>query len=230
MENIYIWIIFLVLNLSLVLLAFKLFGKIGLYAVISMSIILANIQVIKVVDMLGFTITLGNILYGSIFLATDMLNEFYGKKEAKKAVWIGFFVMILSAIYMQFAILFKPSAEDFIHPHLEAIFSFYPRIVFASLVAYLISQLYDVWFYNFLKEKTKGKLLWLRNNASTWISQLIDTSVFCTIAFIGLFDMNIFWSIFITTYIIKLLVAALDTPFIYLAKYLFKKDVAKNKQ
>ncbi|MCB9359151.1 queuosine precursor transporter [Candidatus Woesearchaeota archaeon] len=222
MENIYLWLIFILIDLSIVLLAFKLFGKAGLYVTIVMSIILANIQVIKLVDLVGITVTLGNILYGSIFFATDLLNEFHGKKEAQKAVWMGFFIMIVSAIYMQLSLMFKPAADDFIQPHLAAIFSFYPRVVFASLVAYIISQLHDVWSYNFWKKKTKGKHLWIRNNASTWVSQLIDTTIFCSIAFIGVFSMEIFWSIFITTYVMKIIVAAIDTPFIYLAKKYIK--------
>jgi len=80
----------MILDLSLVLVAYKLFGKIGLYATIVMSIIVANIQVLKLVDMFGFTVTLGNILYGSIFFATDLLSEFHGKKAAKKGVGLVF--------------------------------------------------------------------------------------------------------------------------------------------
>jgi len=222
MNNLILWIIFMILDLSLVLLAFKLFGKTGLYITIVMSIILANIQVIKIVDIFGITITLGNILYGSIFLATDLLSEFYGKKDARKGVWIGFFVMIVATIYMQLAIIFKPAADDFIQPHMVAIFSFLPRVVFASLVAYLISQMHDVWAFNYWKKKTKGKYLWLRNNASTVVSQLMDSAVFCTIAFLGVFPGSVFIQILITTYIFKVIVAAADTPFMYLAKYLKK--------
>lgn len=222
MDNLILWIIFMLVDLSLVILAFKLFGKVGLYITIAMSIILANIQVIKIIDIFGITITLGNVLYGSIFLATDLLSEFYGKKDARKGVWIGFFVMIVATIYMQFAIMFKPSVDDFIQPHMVAMFSFFPRIVFASMVAYLMSQMHDVWAFNFWKKKTKGKYLWIRNNASTVVSQLIDSAIFCTIAFLGVFSRSIFFQILITTYIFKVIVAAVDTPFIYLAKRLIK--------
>jgi len=210
------------IDLSLVILAFKLFGKTGLYITIAMSIILANIQVIKIIEIFGITITLGNILYGSIFLSTDLLSEFYGKKAARKGVWIGFFVIIVAMIYMQISLMFKPSPDDFIQPHMEAIFSFFPRIILASMVAYLISQMHDVWAYHFWKKKTKGKYLWVRNNASTLISQLIDSVIFCAIAFLGVFPMPVFWQILITTYIFKLIVGVVDTPFIYFAKYISK--------
>lgn len=208
----------MLVDLSMVLIAYKLFGKKGLYAIIVMSIIVANIQVLKLVDMFGFTVTLGNVLYGSIFLATDMLNEFHGKKSAQKGVWIGFFMMVVATIYMQIALRFIPAADDFAQSSLQTIFEIMPRIVLGSLVAYVISQSHDVWAFNFWKTKTAGKYLWLRNNASTLISQLIDSVIFSVIAFWGVFSMPVFWDILITTYIFKLIVAVADTPFMYLAR------------
>jgi queuosine precursor transporter len=222
MNNLIIWLLFLIICPSFVLIAYRLFGKAGLYSFIAMSIILANIQVIKIIEISGITITLGNILYGSIFLATDILSELYGKKEARKGVMIGFFVMIVALLFMQIALMYTPSPEDFIQPHLEAIFFFMPRIVFASLIAYLISQIHDVWAFEFWKKKTKGKHLWLRNNLSTIVSQFIDSLIFATIAFYGVFSLNIFWQILITTYLLKLFIAICDTPFLYFAKYVIK--------
>jgi hypothetical protein len=224
MENIVLWLIFMLLDLSMVLVAYKFFGKIGLYGVIVMSIIIANIQVLKLVDIFGFSVTLGNILYGSIFLATDILSEFHGKKEAQKGVWVGFFFLIISTVYMQIALRFIPAADDFAHPLLQGIFELMPRIVIASLIAYLISQTHDVWAFDFWKQKTQGKYLWLRNNASTLISQLIDSVIFSIVAFWGVFEMPIFWDILITTYLFKLLVAVADTPFMYVAKLIKPKD------
>ena len=87
------------------------------------------------------------------------------------------------------------------------------RVVFASLTAYLISQLNDVFLFHKLKEKTKGRLKWLRNNASTMASQLIDTAIFITIAFYGVVP-NLAWMIF-SQYFIKFCLALLDTPFFY---------------
>jgi len=223
MDNVTLWLLFMVVDLSAVLIAYKLFGKVGLYGVICMSIIVANIQVLKLVDMFGLTVTLGNILYGSIFFATDMLSEFHGKKAATKGVWLGFFVLLLTTVYMQIAMLFKPNVEDFIQPHLQAIFTIFPRVVLGSLVAYVISQHHDVWAFDFWKQKFKGKYLWLRNNASTLVSQLIDSIIFCFIAFLGVFSMEVFWQILFTTYLFKVIVAIVDTPFIYYAKLVLGK-------
>jgi len=103
MPNELLWLILTLVDFGSMLLAYRLFGRIGLYAVIVISIVLCNIQVLKIVEMFGLTATLGNALYGSIFLATDILNEVYGKKEAQKGVWIGFYALIFTTIIMQLA-------------------------------------------------------------------------------------------------------------------------------
>ncbi|MBU0615663.1 MAG: queuosine precursor transporter [Nanoarchaeota archaeon] len=225
MDNITLWILFMIVDLSMVLIAYRFFGKNGLYAMIVMSIIVANIQVLKTVNMFGLVVTLGNVIYGSIFFSTDLLSEFHGRKAATTGVWIGFFAMILTTVYLQIALLFTPDVSDFAHPLLEGLFSFLPRIAIGSLIAYAISQMHDVWSFHFWKRFTKGKHLWLRNNASTLISQFIDSVVFSTIAFLGVFPLDVFWQILLTTYLFKLIVAVVDTPFMYYAKYVVgKKD------
>ena len=218
MDNIAVWILFLIVGFSIVIAAYKFFGPTGLYALIAMTIVIANIQVMKLIEMFGIALTLGNILYGTIFLSTDILSEFHGKKAARKAVWIGLFALIASTIYMQITLLYTPAADDFVHEHLAAIFGFFPRIVLASIIAYVISQHLDIWLYTTLKEKFKGRHLWLRNNLSTMTSQFVDSLLFATIAFYGVFSWDIFIQIVITTYIIKFVVAGLDTPFMYLVK------------
>jgi len=218
MYNEILWFIFLFFDLAVILLTFRLFGKTGLYFMIAVNIVVANIQVLKTVGMLGLVVTLGNILYNGIFFATDVLNEFYGKKAARRGVWIGFYAMVVVTIVMQIALLFKPDPSDFAHEALSTLFGIMPRIVLGSLTAYVISQMHDVWAYDFWKRFTKGKHLWLRNNASTMVSQLIDTAIFCSIAFLGVWEMNVWWQILLTTYVFKWIVSALDTPFIYLAR------------
>ncbi len=222
MPNELLWLILTLIDFGSLLIAYRLFGRVGLYAVIVISIILCNIQVLKIVEMFGLTATLGNALYGSIFLATDILNEVYGKKEAQRGVWIGFYALIFTTVIMQLALLFQPAGDDFIHPALQQIFSFLPRVAIASIIAYAVSQLHDVWLYNLIKNKTKGRYLWLRNNATTMISQLIDTAIFCSIAFWGVFPLDVFIEIAITTYLFKWAIAVLDTPFIYLSGKIYR--------
>ncbi len=218
MSNELWWFIFLAVDFSLALLAIALFGKRALFVIIAADIIVCNIQVIKTIELFGFVATLGNIMYGSIFLATDLLSEVYGKKEARRGVWLGFFALIFMTITMQIALQFQPHASDFSQQSLQTIFGFIPRIVLASLTAYLLSQNHDVWAFHFWKKKTGGKYLWLRNNFSTWISQAIDSVVFVYIAFYGVFEQNILIDILLTTYFVKLLVAIFDTPIVYIGR------------
>ncbi|RDY68430.1 VUT family protein [Halobacillus trueperi] len=219
MSNEVLWILFALINFALLIGVYRLFGKPGLFVWIGMSTVLANIQVVKTVEMFGLNATLGNIVYGTAFLATDILNEKYGKKEARKAVWMGFSTLIIMTIIMQFAILFNPGENDIAQPALQALFGLVPRIVLGSMLAYIVSQYFDVWLYAKLKKLfPSDRALWIRNNGSTMISQLLDTSIFCFIAFFGLYPFEVWLEIFITTYIIKFIVAALDTPFFYMAK------------
>lgn len=218
MSNELIFFAFLALNLTVLLLLFRFFGRLGLYITIVLSIVLCNVQVLKQVDLFGLHATLGNILYAGIFLATDLLGEFYGKREARKGVLIGFIASVLMMIYMSIALLYAPNEFDEVHEHLAVIFGLVPAITLASLLAYVTSQLHDVTVYHWLRERTGGKMLWLRNNVSTITSQLLDTAVFTGMATaLGVFPIEAAWQIFLMTWIIKVIIAVLDTPFIYMA-------------
>ncbi len=184
-------------------------------------------QVIKTVELFGFVATLGNIVYGGVFLATDLLGEVFGKDEARKGVWLGFFSMILMTVSMQFALWFEPHASDFANPAMSTIFGFMPRILLASLTAYLISQHHDVWAFHFWRNRLKGRHLWLRNNLSTLVSQAVDSLVFVTLAFYGIFEAAVLISIFFTTYFMKVLVALLDTPIIYAGRWALNRHLIK---
>lgn len=228
MQNELLWLAMLLANFFLIILAYKLFGKWGLVMWIPISVIVANIQVIQTVKLFGLVATLGNIVYATSFLVTDILSENYGKQEAKKAVWIGFFSLITMTLLMNLALFFVPLAgDDFAsvtHEATGTIFKLMPRIAGASLTAYLLSQRHDVWAYHFWRKRfPKENQIWLRNNLSTMVSQLIDSIVFVLIAFYGVFETTILLEIFITTYFLKWIVAAADTPFVYWAKNIGKK-------
>jgi uncharacterized integral membrane protein (TIGR00697 family) len=218
MINEILWIGLLLSSFIIVILAYKLFGLTGLYVWTAVAVILANIQVMKTIQVFGLVTAMGNVIYSSLFLVTDIINEKHSKKDAQKAVWIGFFVLITTTIVMQISIQFIPDESDFLSEHITAIFSVLPRIAFASLVAYLISQSHDVWFFAKLKKRHKKRYLWLRNNLSTVTSQLLDNIIFTLIAFVGVFSWNIIGQIFLTSFILKVIVAACDTPFVYLAR------------
>ncbi|MBN1819529.1 MAG: queuosine precursor transporter, partial [Prolixibacteraceae bacterium] len=219
MHNELLWLAMLLVNFFLIILAYKFFGKWGLIMWIPISVIVANIQVIQAVKLFGLAATLGNIVYATSFLVTDILSENYGKQEAKKAVWIGFFSLISMTVLMNLALVFEPLAGDdfapIAHEATKTIFELMPRIAIASLSAYLLSQRHDVWAFHFWKNRfPKDGHLWLRNNLSTMVSQLIDSIVFVVIAFYGVYEFPVLIEIFLTTYILKWIVAAFDTPFV----------------
>lgn len=222
--NEFLWFLVFFVDFSLLLLVYRFLGRIGLFAWVAMATVIANIQVLKAIDLFGQSATLGNVLYASIFLATDILSENYSKKDARTAVLIGFISMISMTLLMSMSICFIPSKDDFAHNSLKQLFGIVPRVAAGSAVAYIISQLHDVWAFHFIKSQHPStKMLWLRNNGSTLVSQLLDSLVFTTIAFYGLFPRNVFIQIVITTYLLKALAAILDTPFIYLAKLIYEK-------
>jgi uncharacterized integral membrane protein (TIGR00697 family) len=223
LSNEVLWVLFILGNFIVTLAVFRFFGREGLMFLIAAFIILCNLQVMKITTLFGVTVTLGNILYGSIFFATDLLNEIYGKKAARRGVIAGFIALLLMTGVMQLALLFGVADDQWaqtVQDSMQTIFGFMPRIALASVVAYLLSQLHDVWAFHFLRRKTTGRHLWLRNNLSTMVSQLIDSAVFCGIAFWGVLPVELFTEILISTYVIKFVVAAVDTPFMYLGRKL----------
>ncbi|MFQ3543046.1 queuosine precursor transporter [Halobacillus rhizosphaerae] len=226
MSNEWMWILFALVNFGLLLVVYRIFGKPGLFVWIGMSTVIANIQVVKTVELFGLNATLGNIIYGTAFLATDILNENHGKSEARKAVWMGFSTLIIITIMMQMAIQFTPGENDVAQSAMQTLFGLVPQIAIGSLCAYIVSQYFDVWLYSKLKQIfTSDRTLWIRNNGSTMISQLLDTAIFCGIAFYGLYSLQVWIEIFLTTYFIKFIVAAIDTPFLYAAKAFKHKDI-----
>ena len=218
MSNEILWFLMMATNFLFITTIYRFWGKQGLLCWIPVSVILANIQVVKLVSLFGITSTLGNIVYASAFLVTDILSENHGKEDAKQAVYIGFFSLIVTTVIMNLALQFTPHPDDFAQGALETIFTVMPRLAVASLIAYGISQSHDVWAFHWWSQRTKGKHLWLRNNLSTMVSQALDSSVFTFVAFYGTVPTGTLWEIFISTYILKFIVAACDTPFVYLAK------------
>ncbi|TYP70756.1 queuosine precursor transporter [Paenibacillus methanolicus] len=221
-------VLFVLVNFALFLICYRAFGKSGMYAWIGFATVLANIQVVKTIDMFGLVMTLGNTAYGTIYLASDLLNEKYGERDAKKAVWFGFFSLIASTIIMQMALKFERGESDFGHDPMAVIFGLLPEIAIGSLLAYFVSQFLDVRIYTYLKRRfPKPNQLWIRNNGSTLVSQFVDSLIFCTIAFglNGDYPFDVWIQIFFTTYLFKFIISAASTPVLYIARtFKFKPE------
>lgn len=209
---------------SMALIAYRFFGKSGLYCLSAMATILANIEVLLLVQAFGMEQTLGNVLFAVTFLITDILSECEGKKEANRAVWIGMFASLFFLLLSQSWLLYVPSEGDWAMGAIREIFSSTPRMLFSSFAVYAASQMFDVWLYHkwwdFTAKKTgdRHKFLWLRNNGSTLVSQLLNTFLFTLLAFYGTYDAKTLFSIFVSSYVIYIFTSLLDTPALYLAR------------
>ena len=241
-----VWFIMLILCFLSILVFLRLFGYVGLYVYSAIAIIAANIQVLKQANFNFFSsinekiipfyepspIALGTILFASTFLCTDILSEYYGKEKARKNVLIGFCSFFLMTILMLVTIGIQPAEDEWVsmvQESLAILFTPMTSIFVASMIAYLISQYFDIWFFSYLKTVSSNKLLWLRNNVSTAVSSLIDNTVFSIFAWIILnpnpFPLSdVIMTFILGVYLLRVFIAILDTPFIYLAKYFIPEE------
>lgn len=190
-------------------------GKEWLIALLPIYLITGNVFAESFLTLFGRMTSLAIPVYAATFLITDILSEHYGKSDAKRAVLVGFMGQILF-MAMTWVVLQSPifagKAEAF-----SKVFALLPRLIAGSFIAYLISQFWDVYIFHLIREKTGSskKTLWIRNNLSTCSSQLLDTVIFLTIAFAGRPEFTI--EFILTTWVIKMIVAILDTPYMYLS-------------
>ena len=214
----------LVLDLGLTVLMFRFFGKEGLLACIVLSILLANLQGPKLTVIFSMQTSLGVIFYSSIFFATDLMSEKFGKKEADRAVMMGFSISVIILLMLSISLLFLPSIQGNqtfsteVHQAFVTILDFTPRFIIGSLFSYLISQRFDVWCFHKIKHWTNGKHLWLRNNLSTMASQTIDTTLYSLVVWWGVVDLETAIQLGLAKMAFKIGIAAFDTPFIYWAR------------
>ncbi len=200
---------------------YRFFGKGGLLAFNVLATLLANVEVLLLVRAFGIEMTLGNVLFASTFLITDVLSENHSRKEANRAVIISTSCSVVFIALSQLWLLYTPSENDWAGGAFRTIFSSTPRIVCASLSVYLISQLADVWLYHkwwdlckkYFGDSRRG--LWIRNNGATMIAQLINTLLYTFFAFYGRYDLHTLTSIFLSSYTIYFILSLLDTPFVY---------------
>ena len=201
------------------------------------SLILANATVFKFIDIpLPFvglaTISVGVLPYPITFLCTDLISELYGKKRADSVVLIGFLVSLYMLAMLQIggALPVSRLQDESIQGHFAAVFGQSTRAIFASMAAYLLAQLVDVRLYHFWRRLTGDRHLWLRNNASTMLSQLIDTTAVVVILFYGVWEWAQIGAVILASYVYKLLVAAADTPLMYAGTWLFRRVKAESRE
>lgn len=215
-----------------ILLLYKFFGKTSLFVWMAFAMVLANIEVSKGVEMFGLAMTLGNVIYVTADFVTSIFNECYNKKEARRAVLYGFIASVMFVILSQITIHFKPMAgSEEVSDAMKLLFGFTPRVVASSLLTYLISSWIDTGIYDFLKRKVfkkdNGKHMFCRSEISSLVSQFIDSALFTLLAFAGVAEVGgtTFMglaTLTFTTYVAKVIIGIVDTPFLYIAKKIKK--------
>ena len=209
---------------GMVIASFAIFREKGLYLMTVVGTIAANIEVLIIVNAFGMEMTLGNILFASMFLVSDIASEIYGKKTAKTTVYLGIATSVIFMIISQSWLLYIPNENDFAMDSFRTIFSNTPRLMLAGIGVYVVCQLFDVWLYHKWWDITtkrfgdSKKFLWLRNNGSTLISQLVNTVLFNIAAFAGIHSAGTIFNIIISCYVIFVVTSLADTPFVYIAR------------
>lgn len=198
-----------------------------LLAVFVTALVLANVLGSKITTILGIVTSVGIFAYPITFLITDAIEEVRGKKTTQVFIYAGFVALVVTIILVWIGLKMPPASFYASNEAYTTVFGNSIRIIIASMIAFLISQTHDIWAFNFWKQRTHGRFLWLRNNLSTIASQFIDTSLFTFIAFYQMtpaFTAARIVQMIIPYWLLKVGFAFLDTPFVYiLVKWLRSK-------
>lgn len=190
------------------------------------ALLTANVISGKIIALGPLFVPAGVLAYSITFAMTDTMCEIWGRRRTQAVVMAGFGVQLLVWGLITLAVYF-PGAPYWSPPRQEAyaaVLGTSNRIIMASLAAYLISQTFDVWIFSRLKARMGERHLWLRNNLSTGLSQILDSTVFITLAFAGVLDV---WTLIGHHLVVKWVIALLDTPVVYLLVHLLRPRAGK---
>jgi len=202
------------------------------------ALVMTNAIAGKFFVLFGQELSAGIIAYPITFLVTDLISELYGRQRATLVVKVGFTVSVFVTAIVWIAsaapIYDRSPVTD---ESFNMVFGLLPGIVFGSMVAYLTAQFFDVQIFEFWRNLTKGRHLWLRNNGSTIFSQVIDSVLVVTIALViwpqidanpatTPLDGETWWGIVIGQYFFKMGIALFDTPFFYVGTAVFQRWIA----
>lgn len=208
----------MVLAFTALVLVNKFLGEHGVIAYMGFATILANIMICKSVNLFGLSATLGNVMFASNFLATDILTECYGVKAARKGVLVAILTALGFLGGTQIMMLFTPNEIDIAQESMKNLFTLTPRITLASVSLFALSNFLDVNLYEWMRKKSNGRHMWLRNNVATMLCNGTENFLFYIIAFLGVFGWSDIISMSATATVIEVIIALCDTPFLYWAK------------
>lgn len=189
-------------------------GKEALLCLFILCAIMANLFVLKQIALFGMHVTASDSFAIGAILCLNLLQEYFGKESAKKATWISLFALLIFSCFAQLHLLYKPTSADYAQQAYLTLFQPSLRLLFASICTFFLAQRLDLFLFSYLKKWIKP--LFLRNAASSSLSQLFDTTLFSFLGLYGLVE-SISQIIFVS-FLIKLLLVLLYSPFLLLAK------------
>jgi len=187
-----------------------------LTALFSGLLVVSNILGVKLFAVGEFMLPAAVIVYMATFLITDVIGEVYGKKNARRTVQAGFFTQLVVLLFIYLAIELPPAPAFTMQAEYEMILGGSFQVIAASLVSYMVSQHLDVSIFHRLKTRHGARKLWLRNNVSAGVTQLVDTGLFITIAFFGTVPLEAMLGMIAAQYVAKMVIVIIDTPIVYL--------------
>lgn len=196
-----------------------------LTALFSVVLILSNITSTKILSLGWFSFDGGTILFPLSYIFGDVLTEVYGYGRSRRVIWTGFLMNVLMVLVFWIVGILPPAFDWSNQAAYDAILGLVPRIVLASLCAYLVGEFLNSYILAKLKIKTAGKYFWLRALGSTMIGEFFDTSIFLLIAFAGVLPWNLIWIIWVSNYIFKVSIEIVLLPITYrVVAFLKKKE------
>ena len=214
-----IYFLILIIDMGLVLLMFHLYGKNGLLSMYILHIFLSQITINITYNFLGFSAVVGSCFYAVLFLTIDMITEHYGKKTANTTINIGVLTLISLLLLIYFVRLVLKTNTDSYSIYFLKLTDNQSRIIITDIfVSYFLFQKLNVLLFSKIKKITGEKMLWIRNNVSTIISQIFTAILFYELSFVGIMGQNKIWQLIITGLIIKIIVSLMETPFLYFSK------------
>jgi uncharacterized integral membrane protein (TIGR00697 family) len=202
------------------------FGLFGLYLYSALATIASNVAVLKIVQFPFYDrpIALGTVLFMSLFLCNDLVNEHYGKKEATQLIWVGFIAYFIFSLFMGVTLSYNPFEGSLnVQEALKILFIPAPAIFCASLIAYFISQYTDVFLYQFIRKITGERLLWVRSIISTLLGAFLDNAIFSVLLWYIFMPYTkgfeeIFWTYIVGVFLMRILLSFINVIFMYAAK------------
>lgn len=191
-------------------------GSEALVAFIVTQAIIANLFVLKQISLFGFNATAADVYIIGSVLGINLLQEYFGRQKARRAIWSSFLLLIFYTITSQFQLIYSPANTDFAHEPFSKLLHFMPRITIASIIVYLIVQHIDSYTYALMQRFCGNRWLIARNIATISFSQLIDTILFGMIGLYGIIPHII--EVMIVSYTIKMCMVLLVSPFIGLTR------------